>query len=431
MDLAKELLDDEFCVKLANFLRWFNPNIDWEIEIKEWKIRNRTQEQVLSRIRSWIWIDKDEEIEDDEIEKYKVVSEAIERWELGKMKKLKEIGEMKEIKTKEVEIEKSEKHEKLEIEKNEEIEINKEIEKIKFNQNNKNSSYSFNSNSDSDCDENNNNVENSSTSELIIEFSSESETSDKSLQKFSQKSLNFVQSNIQNFHDIELIEPLQFSSISCSSKLAKLIESTINGEYDMKNDMKNEKLSYSSEREIDKMENKMENEKDEINSKNSSNNVDNHDNEIFNKLIDEVLSESLHTAQTLIKLPMYSVKCFNILIIDFNGLTAKGESMLIDFIDVTKTILSLRNLKFKCIKFDEIHKIYLENENNENIKNIKNIFPLIDLSWFFMDTSKLEELAEFSKNEKFSSSYIHIPMFGINEINPRDIYFFRMIFDML
>lgn len=80
MNLAQALLDENFRIELERFLSFFNSNIDWTLEINEWLRRKRTEEQILERIRTSLWIDKDLEREDERPQIYYEVTKALDRF---------------------------------------------------------------------------------------------------------------------------------------------------------------------------------------------------------------------------------------------------------------------------------------------------------------------------------------------------------------
>lgn len=59
MEISYILKDDpNFCNELSKFLSQFNPNVNWDELINDWKVKNRNQEQIIRSINSYLWIDK-------------------------------------------------------------------------------------------------------------------------------------------------------------------------------------------------------------------------------------------------------------------------------------------------------------------------------------------------------------------------------------
>lgn len=87
MNLGQALYDEDFRLELERFLSFFNSNIDWAIEINEWLRKKRTEEQILERIRSSLWIDKDLEREDERPQIYYEVTKALNRFLKSKTSK--------------------------------------------------------------------------------------------------------------------------------------------------------------------------------------------------------------------------------------------------------------------------------------------------------------------------------------------------------
>lgn len=73
--------DPIFCRDLSIFLHQFNPNINWEYEIDNWKLKNKNQKQIIESIKSLIWIDKDiEYFQDVSIDKYLQITEILDEF---------------------------------------------------------------------------------------------------------------------------------------------------------------------------------------------------------------------------------------------------------------------------------------------------------------------------------------------------------------
>lgn len=62
--ICEKLRDEKFQATLIRFMQQFNANVDWDVVIKNWIIKNKTDEQISNDIHSLTWIDKDIEADD-------------------------------------------------------------------------------------------------------------------------------------------------------------------------------------------------------------------------------------------------------------------------------------------------------------------------------------------------------------------------------
>ena len=62
--LVQKLQDKKFSDVVIRFLQQFNPNAEWDITVRNWILKNKTDEQIYNDIHSLTWVDKDIEAED-------------------------------------------------------------------------------------------------------------------------------------------------------------------------------------------------------------------------------------------------------------------------------------------------------------------------------------------------------------------------------
>ena len=62
--LSVKLQDKEFSNVVIRFMEQFNPEVEWDIIIKNWIAKNKTDEQIYNDIHSLTWVDKEIEADD-------------------------------------------------------------------------------------------------------------------------------------------------------------------------------------------------------------------------------------------------------------------------------------------------------------------------------------------------------------------------------
>lgn len=63
-----------FGIYLSNFLKFFNPEIDWIELFDNWKKKNKNDNQILENIKSKCWIDQSLEFDEHKLDKFRCIS---------------------------------------------------------------------------------------------------------------------------------------------------------------------------------------------------------------------------------------------------------------------------------------------------------------------------------------------------------------------
>ena len=62
-----------FGIYLSNFLKFFNPEIDWIELFDNWKKKNKNDNQILENIKSKCWIDQSLEFDEHKLDKFRFI----------------------------------------------------------------------------------------------------------------------------------------------------------------------------------------------------------------------------------------------------------------------------------------------------------------------------------------------------------------------
>ena len=62
--ISEKLKDEQFQLLLIRFMQQFNPNVDWDVVIKGWIVKDKNDDQIAADIHSLTWVDKDIEADD-------------------------------------------------------------------------------------------------------------------------------------------------------------------------------------------------------------------------------------------------------------------------------------------------------------------------------------------------------------------------------
>lgn len=69
--------DEELFVLFADFMRFYNENIDWKATLRELISKKKSDEQFISYLRSLVWIDQDLEVSIDKTHVYREIIKSL------------------------------------------------------------------------------------------------------------------------------------------------------------------------------------------------------------------------------------------------------------------------------------------------------------------------------------------------------------------
>ena len=75
--IVEKLQEEEFRLLLTRFMQQFNANVDWDVTIKAWIVKNKSDEQIMNDIHSLTWIDKNVEAEDKVFPSYVHITDSL------------------------------------------------------------------------------------------------------------------------------------------------------------------------------------------------------------------------------------------------------------------------------------------------------------------------------------------------------------------